>query len=202
MTEKCESLWGDHVYMCPISCWQDAVWGLLLQLPLREEKGHWEPEICSWSSGVHSAILKLNACWLPIYPKVWKNIPEAFSVGKKIFQILSCRKWFSIDFLILCLNLCCLALTVHANFLLCKYDRSILITYPKRLITNSIILLTVNQLTETYCLKMLLTMDQTWIKKVIIHAVFLGCDRSLHFLEPKCFHTLLLSFIVVLSTFM
>lgn len=168
MTEKCESLWGDHVYMFPISCWQDTVWGLLLQLPLREEKeGHWEPEICSCNSGVHSAILKFKCLLAAYLPKgMEKHIPEAFSVGKKTFQILSCRKWFSIDFLILCLNLCCLALTVHANFLLCKYDRSILITYPKCLITNSIILLTVNQLTESYCLKMLLTTDQTWIKKV------------------------------------
>lgn len=62
----------------------------------------------------------LLAAYLPKKMKIY--IAETCNIGKKVFQNLCCGKWFLIDFLIPCLNLCCLVLAVHAIFLICKYD--------------------------------------------------------------------------------
>lgn len=96
---------------------------------------HWGPEIYPHSLGVQSATVKFK-CLLATHlsNSREKDIPETSSSGKKAFQTLSCGKWLSIDFMILHLNLCCLALAVYASFLLCKYDRSVLILCPKCLI--------------------------------------------------------------------
>lgn len=101
----------------------------------KKMSAHWGPEICPGSLGVHSAIIKFR-CLMVTYSfnSREKDIPGAFSSGKKAFQTLSYGKWLSIDFLILYLNLCCLALAIYASFLLCKYDRSVLIPSSKCLI--------------------------------------------------------------------
>lgn len=115
-------------------CWQHAVLGTPHMVTSWRGKRR-VPTDDPKSATVHSAVVKLKCSLVTYLPKsMEKRVPETCNIGKRALRILYCGKWFLIDFLISCLNLCCLALTVLANFLLCKYDRSILITCPKCLI--------------------------------------------------------------------
>jgi len=113
----------------PIYCWQHTVSGTPQAVTCwrgKKKNTRGGPEACHCTQCCCKAQM-LPGC-------LFTQEDGTCNIGKKAFQILCCGKWFLTDFLILCLNLCCLALTVHVNFLLCKYDRSILITCPKCLI--------------------------------------------------------------------
>lgn len=139
----------------------------------------------------------LLTAYLPKKKK--KHITETCNIGKKALQNLCCGKWFLIVFLISCLNLCCLVLTVSAIFLFCKYDWSILISCPKCLI--KLYYPAGHKLANRKLLPRNVTTYEPALNKAS-NGLFLGCDRNPCFLEPKYFYTLLLSFIEALSTFM
>lgn len=130
------------------------------------------PEVCH---STHSAVeLKwfLAAC-LP--KKMEKHMPETCNIGKKAFQDLCCGKRFLIDYLIPCLNLCCLALTVPAIFLFCKYDWSILITCPKCLI--KLYYPANHKLANRKLLPQNVTTYGAALNKAS-NGLFLGCDKT------------------------
>lgn len=70
------------------------------------------PELCHCSQCGHKAQMLTGRLFTQEYGKTYLR----HDTGMKAFQILHCVKWFLTDFLILCLNLCCLALSYMPIF--------------------------------------------------------------------------------------